>query len=57
MSPGAKFDVVFLRSASVMHEILRWAASIGTIGAGLVLAARRYRRISRPTSERKPTGR
>jgi len=28
----------FLRSAS--HDILRWAASVGTIGAGLILAAR-----------------
>jgi nicotinamide riboside transporter PnuC len=24
----------------VIHEILRWAASVGTIGAGVVLAAR-----------------
>jgi nicotinamide riboside transporter PnuC len=33
-------DVDLLRSTSVIHEILRWAASVGTIGAGVVLAAR-----------------
>jgi hypothetical protein len=26
----------FLRSASVMDDILRWATSVGTIGAGLI---------------------
>jgi hypothetical protein len=29
-----------------MHEILRWAASIGTIGASLILAARGSGRVS-----------
>jgi hypothetical protein len=38
--------VVRVRSASVIHEILRWAASIGTIGAGLILAARVRPRIT-----------
>jgi nicotinamide riboside transporter PnuC len=33
-------DADLLRSTSVIHEILRWAASVGTIGAGVVLAAR-----------------
>ena len=30
----------------MIHEILRWAASIGTIGAGLILAARVRPRIT-----------
>jgi hypothetical protein len=33
-------DADLLRSTRVIHEILRWAASLGTMGAGLVLAAR-----------------
>jgi hypothetical protein len=37
---GASLDADLLRGTSVIHEILRWAASVGTIGAGVVLAAR-----------------
>jgi ABC-type sulfate transport system permease component len=37
---------IFLRSASVMGDILRWATSVGTIGAGLILAARVRPRIT-----------
>ena len=33
-------DADLSRSTRVIHEILRWAASLGTMGAGLVLAAR-----------------
>jgi hypothetical protein len=36
----------FLRSLTMLHEILRWTASAGTMGAGLVLAARVRPRIT-----------
>ena len=39
-------DANLLRSANVIHEILRWTASVGTMAAGLVLAARMRPRIT-----------